>query len=60
MAKLNMLLRAFDADELQLLVSIMENEAERAIEEGINLSETFDELKETIERATIYSAGFDR
>jgi len=55
-----MLLRAFDADELQLLVSIMENEAERAIEEGINLSETFDELKETIERATIYSAGFDR
>jgi len=55
--KLNLIIRAFDAAELQMLSDIMERGERYAEKEGYILAEPFQELKEAIQRASIYANG---
>jgi hypothetical protein len=56
-AKLNMIIRAFDAAELRALCLVIEQGEISATEDGLVLPEFFQDLKETIERASKYVNG---
>lgn len=60
MAKLNMIIRAFDPEELQMLNEIMNNRDDQALEEGFILPEPFHQLKDKIHLASKYANGLNR
>lgn len=60
MARVTLVLRAFDAEELQLLSQWAENEEKRSKEEGYIPPEIFHELKETIQLAKQYASAMRR
>jgi hypothetical protein len=59
-AKLNLVIRAFDADELQMLNDIIIKREKQALEDGFILSEPFQELKDKIQLANKYANGINR
>lgn len=54
MARLNLIIRAFEAHELQMLSDVMTEKEQQSIEEGIEICSDFHELKEHIHRANKY------
>jgi hypothetical protein len=56
-AKVNQIIKAFDADELKMLSDIIGQREQEALEEGQELSPEFHDLKEIIQRASKYATG---
>lgn len=55
MAKVNMVIRAFDSEELQMLCQWAEGEEKRLEAEGYIPTDSFQELKATIQLASKYT-----
>lgn len=54
-----MIIRAFEADELQMLNDIVERQELEAIENNAELTPTFVDLKESLRRANQYVNVFN-
>lgn len=57
MAKVNMVIRAFDPEEIQMLKDIVVEHEKRSLEEGYILPQPFNDLKDSIELASKYASG---
>lgn len=57
MAKVNLVIRAFDAQQLQMLCQWAENEERRLESEGFIPEEAFQDLKSTLQLANKYANG---
>lgn len=59
MAKLNVVIKAFDSAEIEMLYNMIEREEKSANAAGIILPELFQDLRQTINRARQY-VGFNK
>jgi hypothetical protein len=59
-ARVNQIIKAFDADELKMLSDIVCEREQEAIEDGRELPAEFHDLKEVIQRASKYANGIER
>lgn len=60
MAKINKIIKAFDADELQMLNDIIVRREKQAEKDGFILPEPFQDLKDIICLANKYVNGLNR